>query len=181
MPTYKLVIQYDGTAYAGWQVQRGLPTVQGELLGRLRMLCDDPGIKLAGAARTDSGTHALGQVGSFSTAREWEPSRLRRALNRLLPDDIAAEEIEQVDDGFHARRSATGRVYRYQIVSREVIPPFLARYAYHFRSALDLGPCERRPSPLSASMISPRSGRRRTCPPRPSRPFAAATSSVKSR
>ena len=91
------------------------PTVQGELVSRIRRLCDEPELRVAGAARTDAGTHALGQVVTFATSREWSPDRLLRALNRLLPTDIAISRAETVPPGFHARRSATGRIYRYQI------------------------------------------------------------------
>ncbi len=138
MPTYKLLIQYDGGRYAGWQIQPGLPTIQGELLDRLRRICDDPGLSLAGAARTDSGTHALGQVGTFRSEREWEPRRLRYAINGLLPPDIAVASAEVAPEGFHARRSATGRTYQYRISCSAILSPFVARYAHHHRGPLDL-------------------------------------------
>ena len=138
VPGYKLIVQYDGTRYAGWQVQPGLPTIQGELMSRLRRICDEPELRVAGAARTDAGTHSLGQVATFTTSRDWRPEPLLRALNRLLPADIAISRAETVPAGFHARRSATGRVYRYQIWCSETFSPFVARYAYHYRSHLDL-------------------------------------------
>ena len=138
MPTYKLVVEYDGSRYAGWQVQPSVPTVQGELLRILRWIFDDPGLRLAGAARTDAGTHALGQVASFTAAGARDPARLRRALNGLLPGDIAVREATEAPEGFHARRSATGRVYRYQIARGEILSPFVAPYAFHFRAALEI-------------------------------------------
>jgi len=137
LPTYKLILEYDGTRFSGWQVQPSLPTVQGELLSRLRRLFDEPGLLVAGAARTDAGTHALGQVASFSSGKEWDPVRLRRALNRLLPDDISVAEAAVVPDGFHARRSATGRVYRYQIATGDHLSPFIAPFAHHFHAPLN--------------------------------------------
>lgn len=138
MPTYKLVLEYVGTRYAGWQVQPSQPTVQGELLARIRRLFDDETLLIAGAARTDAGVHARGQVASFSSERTWEPRRLRRALNGHLPPDIAVTSVEIVEDGFHARRSATGRVYRYRIATGEVLSPFLGPFAHHYRRPLSV-------------------------------------------
>lgn len=137
MPTYKLVLEYDGTRYAGWQIQPSLATIQGELLAKLRRLFDESDLLVAGAARTDAGTHARGQVATFSSEKAWEPDRLRRSLNRLLPEDICVARAAIVPEGFHARRSATGRIYRYQIVSGDHLSPFLAPYAYHYRASLN--------------------------------------------
>jgi len=137
LPSYKLVLEYDGTRYAGWQIQPDLPTIQGALLERLRRLFDDADLLVAGAARTDAGTHALGQVATFFSEKAWEPDRLRRSLNRLLPDDICVAGASLVPDGFHARRSAVGRIYRYQIVTGDHLSPFLAPFAHHYRARLD--------------------------------------------
>ena len=138
MPIYKLILEYTGTRFAGWQVQPGLPTVQGELTARLRRLFDEEDLVVAGAARTDAGVHARGQVASFRSEKEWDPGRLRRALNRLLPEEIGVREASVAADDFHARRSATGRIYRYQIAASEYLSPFLAPFAHHFRSELDV-------------------------------------------
>jgi len=143
VPGYKLTIQYVGTRYAGWQVQAGPPTVQGEILSRLRRLFDEPDLLIAGAARTDAGVHARGQVASFASEKEWAPARLRRALNGLLPDDISVVAAEIAPPGFHARRSATGRIYRYQIATGEILSPFLAPFADHYRSGLDVEAMQR--------------------------------------
>jgi tRNA pseudouridine38-40 synthase len=137
MPTYRLDLEYIGTRYAGWQIQPGLPTVQGEVQDRLRRILADPDLRLAGAARTDAGVHARGQVASFSTVRERDPVRLRSALNRLLPPDIGVLDAAAALEGFHARRSATARVYRYQVAEGEYLSPFLAPFAHHVRSPLD--------------------------------------------
>jgi tRNA pseudouridine38-40 synthase len=138
MPTYKLVLEYVGTRYAGWQIQPSLPTVQGELSSRLRRLFNDESLVLSGAARTDAGTHARGQVASFTSEREWEPARLEHALNRLLPEDVAVTAASIQPDGFHARRSATGRVYRYQIATGDSLSPFQAPFVHHHRSPLEV-------------------------------------------
>jgi tRNA pseudouridine38-40 synthase len=148
MPTYKLTLEYVGTAYAGWQVQPSKRTVQGELLALMRRIFDEPGLLLAGAARTDAGVHARGQVASFTSTGEWEPRRLRRALNGNLPGDIAVVEVEIAGDAFHARRSAVGRIYRYQIATGEVLSPFLAPFAHHYRSDLDVAAMSRGASHL---------------------------------
>ena len=97
-----------------------------------------PGLRVAGAARTDAGTHALGQVATFSTSRDWREGKLQHVLNRLLPRDIAVTESEEVPPEFHARRSASGRIYRYDIVNGDILSPFLAPYAYHYRTLLDV-------------------------------------------
>lgn len=139
MPTYKLVLQYVGTRYAGWQVQPELPTIQGEVQARLRRLFDDEELQVAGAARTDAGTHARGQVATFRAERVWDPARLRHSLNGLLPGDIAVAEAALRDDGFHARRSATGRTYRYQVGTGEFADPFTEPFVHHHRGSLDAG------------------------------------------
>jgi tRNA pseudouridine38-40 synthase len=148
VPTYKLVVMYDGSRFAGWQIQPGLPTVQGEIAGLLKRICDEPGLRVAGAARTDAGTHALGQVATFTSSRTWETARLHRALNRLLPSDIAVASAEEVDGSFHARRSAAGRVYLYRIACTPVLSPFLARWVHHYRRPLDVESMRRGASQL---------------------------------
>jgi tRNA pseudouridine38-40 synthase len=139
MPTYKLVLEYVGTRYAGWQVQPGLPTVQGELAARLKRLFDDENLIVSGAARTDAGVHARGQVASFQAERTWDPGKLKLALNRLLPSDIGVLAASLEAEGFHARRSARGRIYRYRIASGGYLSPFIAPFAHHVRSSLDVG------------------------------------------
>ena len=138
MPNYRLTVEYVGTRFAGWQIQPGLRTVQGELRALLRRLFDQDDLLVAGAARTDAGVHARGQVATLQSDKVWDPDRLGRALNRLLPEDIAVAEAAIAEDGFHARRSARGRIYRYQIATGDHLSPFLAPYAHHHRSALDV-------------------------------------------
>ena len=114
MPNYKLVVQYDGTDYAGWQKQPGLPTVQGALekaLARVASL-DSP---LYAAGRTDAGVHARGQVVNFHGSIKPAPDRLPAALNSFLPNDTIVQDCEEVADGFNARRSALAREYCYYI------------------------------------------------------------------
>jgi len=131
----KLTIEYIGTSYHGWQIQPGVPTIQGEVQRCLRTVLREP-VRLHGAARTDAGVHALGQVATCSAPVD-EPTRLLRSLNALLPHDIVVRRIERVPEGFHARHSATGRIYRYRVVAGEDVSPFLRDVTAHSRIPLD--------------------------------------------
>jgi len=135
MPNLKLTIEYDGTAYHGWQIQPSVPTVQGRLEECLAIVLRGR-VTLKGAARTDAGVHALGQVASCETP-DVEPRRLARSLNALLPDDIVVRRVDVVHPEFHARHSAVGRIYRYRIVAGEEPSPFIRRFAALSRAALD--------------------------------------------
>jgi len=136
MQNLKLVIEYLGTAYHGWQIQPGVPTVQGMLQDRMSILARGQ-VLLQGAARTDAGVHALGQVASARFPGPVETGRLRRSLNALLPEDIRVRSLEPAPEEFHARHSARGRIYRYQIVQGEPLSPFLRPFAAHSRDTLD--------------------------------------------
>jgi tRNA pseudouridine38-40 synthase len=108
------------------------------MLTRALTLLDGAPVIVHGSGRTDSGVHAEGQVASFRLQKEWIGAALRKALNGNLPPDIRVLEAEPVDDEFHARFSAKGKTYRYQIYHADVMNPLLARYAWHFPYALDL-------------------------------------------
>ncbi len=107
-------LQYDGTRFVGWQLQPHGRTVQGEVEAVLARLCDRP-VRAHAAGRTDAGVHALGMAISATVPARWTPDALRRALNALLPDDCWVGEVREVRPGFHARKSATGRAYRYRL------------------------------------------------------------------
>lgn len=115
--SFRLTLAYDGTGYAGWQIQRpgGGRTVQGTLEEALAPLAGGERVVVAGAGRTDAGVHALGQVASFDLPREMEPEGLCRALNGLLPEDIRIVDAALAPDGFHARKSAVSKLYRYDL------------------------------------------------------------------
>ena len=113
----RLLVEYDGTPYVGWQLQDGLPTVQGELLTALRSITGEADLQLNVAGRTDAGVHAYGQVVSFLTRYPKEPRRLAPALNFYLPSTIRIHRAEGVPDDFDARRSAKGKRYRYRVYS----------------------------------------------------------------
>jgi tRNA pseudouridine38-40 synthase len=138
----KLIVQYDGTNYQGWQVQPSGPTIQGELTKVISMIDQRP-VTIHGAGRTDSGVHAEGQVASFFLERDFGPRELRDAINGNIERDIRICSAEFVDDDFHARASAKSKTYRYDIWTGEVVSPFLYRYLYHHRSPLDLAQMRR--------------------------------------
>jgi tRNA pseudouridine38-40 synthase len=118
MPRFKLVIEYDGTTFVGWQIQeRGL-SVQGLVTDAIAAFSGER-VTLYGAGRTDAGVHALGQVAHFDLARDWRADRVRDALNaQLRPHPIAVLSAEKVDSDFDARRSARRRHYLYRIANR---------------------------------------------------------------
>jgi len=118
MPTYRLLLEYDGSKFAGWQILPRGRTVQGTLLEALRRVTGEEELDLQGAGRTDAGVHALGQVASFRTRKPLRLERTRAELEALLPADLAVRRLELAAPGFHARHDATARAYRYQIALR---------------------------------------------------------------
>ncbi|MCL4425811.1 MAG: tRNA pseudouridine(38-40) synthase TruA [Firmicutes bacterium] len=133
----KLVLQYDGTAYHGFQRQDPLPTIQSELERALEIIASER-IRLVGAGRTDAGVHALGQVVSFRTASRIPTDRLPPALNSLLPPDIVMLEAAEVPPDFHARKSARSKTYRYLVYNWTLPSVFWGRYSHHVKEALSL-------------------------------------------
>jgi len=118
MPTYRVTVEYDGTKFAGWQVQPKGRTVQGVLTTVLREVTGNETLTLRAAGRTDAGVHALAQEASFRVARPLEESRLLPLLAKALPPDLAVLDLERVPDSFHPRHDAVRRSYRYQIARR---------------------------------------------------------------
>lgn len=114
MRTIKLLIEYDGTDFFGWQVQAEKRTIQGELETALRTLVNRD-VNLIGAGRTDTGVHALGQVAHFKTDSELDVLTMCRGLNSLLPEDIVVHDVQEVPSDFHARFAAKSRRYQYRI------------------------------------------------------------------
>ena len=137
---FRITLAYDGTDFEGWQVQgrANARTVQGEVQAALAKLAGGAVVDVEGAGRTDTGVHALGQVASFDLARAIGAGDLLAALNGWLPRDVRVIEAAEVDSAFHARRSATSKLYRYEIDSCAVQVPTRSRYAAHVREALDL-------------------------------------------
>lgn len=135
---YKLTIQYDGSRYDGWQKQGNTTnTIQGKLEGVLSRLVEGP-VEVHGAGRTDAGVHALGQTASVKLPGNLPPEQVRDYLNSYLPEDIAVTEVEQAEDRFHARLSAKGKVYRYEIRLGTVGDVFRRKYQYRVAEPLDV-------------------------------------------
>jgi tRNA pseudouridine38-40 synthase len=133
-----LLIQYDGTDYAGYQVQPDQPTVQQSLEEALGRLVGEK-VSLKAASRTDAGVHALGQVVSFTTENAIPAERVARALNDLLPVSISCVAAEESPETFHPRYDARSKLYTYRILNRPTPSPFICRYAWHLTPALDVG------------------------------------------
>jgi tRNA pseudouridine38-40 synthase len=133
----KLVLAYDGTDFAGFQVQPGKRTVQGELTAALAKILGEE-VKVIGAGRTDAGVHARAQVVNFATAAPIPTSRLPAALNSCLPPDLTVWQAEEVPADFHARYAAQGKTYRYLIHQAPQPSPFLRRYSWHLPRPLDV-------------------------------------------
>ncbi len=127
----KLIIEYDGTDYYGFQIQPEGRTVQGEIERSLSVIFQKP-VKIYGAGRTDAGVHAAGQVINFKHATERTVEQIQRALNGLLPPDIAVKSVEEMDENFHARYSAKRRRYKYQILNRPYRGVFLRNFAFFY-------------------------------------------------
>jgi tRNA pseudouridine38-40 synthase len=137
MRNIKITIEYDGTGYYGWQMQRETPTVQQVLQETIAMVLNRP-VTLHGSGRTDSGVHALGQVANFRTDNSMEIEALRTAVNRLIPPDIVIRDIAEVDYSFHSRVNAQSRTYWYLIWNCPQRSAFFKRYAWHIPSPLDM-------------------------------------------
>jgi tRNA pseudouridine38-40 synthase len=136
MQTVKLTIAYDGSDFHGWQLQPGLPTIQGALHDSLRQIAQEA-ITIHGASRTDAGVHALGQVAHFKTHSTLDAHEIQRGMNALLPPTIRIVAAQEVGQDFHARWLAQGKTYRYRIYRGEVLPPFDHRRAFHYPWPLD--------------------------------------------
>ena len=142
MPTYKLTISYDGTRYAGWQIQATdrkniKPTIQGKIEGALRKIFRER-IHLESSGRTDSGVHAIAQVAHFKVDTSMDVFKLRNALNGLLPRDIVVSNVADVDSDFHARFQALSKTYRYMVINTATKPVFAAPYGFWMRFSLNV-------------------------------------------
>lgn len=133
----RLVVEYDGTGLCGWQRQDNGPTVQGALEAALARMVQHE-VRVAGASRTDAGVHARGQVACFRTDKPIPLHGFRRGLNSMLPDGIAVVEATEVGDDFHPRFSATGKHYRYLVLTRAERSPRWRDRAWHHPDPLDL-------------------------------------------
>ncbi len=136
MQRYRAVVAYDGTAYAGWQVQPGAVTIQGELEAAVKQVTGEAA-RVQCSGRTDAGVHAVGQVAHFDLAKTFDLAKLRLSLNAVLPEDIRVLKVNRAKPDFHARFSPKGKEYRYFIWNAAVMPPHLRHYHYAVRKPLD--------------------------------------------
>lgn len=133
---FRLLIEYDGGAYCGWQRQRrGNRTIQGEIEAALHTMTGQR-VNLAGSGRTDAGVHALGQVASFRCATRLDAQALALGLNSLTPPDIVVLDCQEALPGFHARFSARGKTYRYRLLNRPLPCAVGRQYAWHIHRPL---------------------------------------------
>ena len=137
LKNFKLIIEYDGTNYHGWQRQKEDATIQGEIEKALWVMTRNHVI-LNGSGRTDAGVHALGQVANFRCDTNLEPDMFQRGLNSLLPDDIVIKACRRVDDAFHARYDAVSKIYHYSIFNNPVPAAINRQYAWSIRKRLDI-------------------------------------------
>jgi tRNA pseudouridine38-40 synthase len=136
MPTIKLILEYDGTAYAGWQRQLNQPTIQEAVETAIEGVTQTK-VSVMGAGRTDAGVHAFGQVASFRIDRDMSTREWTRALNAHLPETIVVRSAAIMPEGFHARHSAKGKLYEYRILNRSDRSAVDRYYCWHVHKALD--------------------------------------------
>ena len=136
MRNIKLTIEYDGTNFSGWQIQKDKRTIEEELETALAKILKEE-VKVIGSGRTDAGVHAMGQVANFKTDKTIKPEELHAALNTMLPYDIVILNVEEVDDSFNARISAKAKHYRYVINNAKFPSALNANREYHYKYFLD--------------------------------------------
>lgn len=136
MKNVKIIIEYDGTDYHGWQCQADLPTVQKTIEDAIRQITRKD-VKITGSGRTDAGVHAMGQVANFFIQAQMDPETLRKALNSTLPRDISIIKAQEVPDGFHAQFSSRSKVYEYRIFNRPHPPALQRNRVWHIPQKLD--------------------------------------------
>lgn len=138
MQNIKIILQYEGTKYQGWQRQESTDnTIQGKLEAILTKMCDKK-VEIDGAGRTDAGVHALGQVANFHIDTEMSLEEIMNYINTYLPEDIAVIEIEEVPERFHSRLNAKGKTYCYRVLNSNVPHVFDRRYVTIYPETLDV-------------------------------------------
>jgi tRNA pseudouridine38-40 synthase len=136
MRNLKLILSYDGSEFAGWQVQPDAITIQGTLASAIGRITGEKVLPQA-SGRTDAGVHALAQVVTFGTESSIPAANFVKALNDILPASIRVLEVTEAQPDFHARKSARAKTYRYRIYRAAICPPFLARYVWHYPYPLE--------------------------------------------
>ncbi len=136
MSRFKLTIEYEGTRYSGWQMQKGGKSIQGEILDACRDLVKNDNIDVYGAGRTDAGVHSTGQVAHVDLVTDLVPLKIKYGINDRLPPDISILSVELVDNKFHARHDAVARSYIYQISRRRTA--FGKKFVWWIKDQLDI-------------------------------------------
>ena len=143
MGNYRIILQYEGTKYQGWQRQDSTEnTIQGKLEALLTKMCGEP-VEIQGSGRTDAGVHAFGQVANFHGKTELSTEEIMEYMNRYLPEDIGVIKVEQVTERFHSRLNAKGKIYRYRVMTGKVPHVFDRRYVYEHPEKLDVAAMRR--------------------------------------
>jgi len=135
---FKIIVEYDGTHFFGWQRQKDKKTIQGELEKALSRIMNQ-NIRITGSGRTDSGVHALGQVANFHALTDMDPYMIKKAVNSMIKDPIVIRECCVVDDAFHAQYDAVSKEYHYYMLNREDPSAIGALFQWHIRRPLDIG------------------------------------------
>lgn len=137
MNNIKITLEYDGTNYYGWQKQRNMKTIQGQVEETIKQLTNEES-DVIGCSRTDAGVHAKGFIANFKTNSSIPSNKFREALNIKLPDDIVILHSEKVDDNFHSRYDAKGKTYEYLILNTEAPTAIMRNFAYHYKYSLNI-------------------------------------------
>lgn len=138
MKNYKMILQYEGSRYQGWQKQESTEnTIQGKLEKLLTRMCGEE-VEIQGSGRTDAGVHALAQVANAHMNTKKSPQEILEYMNAYLPEDIGVLSVEEVPERFHSRLNAVGKTYRYQIINSAIPHVFARRYAYTVTEKLDV-------------------------------------------
>lgn len=138
MGNYRIILQYEGTKYQGWQRQDSTNnTIQGKLEALLTKMCGEP-VEIQGSGRTDAGVHAYGQVANFHGNTEYSTEEIMEYMNRYLPEDIGVIQVEQVHERFHSRLNAKGKIYRYRVMTGNIPHIFDRKFVYEHPERLDV-------------------------------------------
>lgn len=138
----KILLEYEGTYYSGWQRQKNALSIQEVLETAIGSITGEK-VNVVGSGRTDAGVHALGQVANFKTQTRIPPEKLPYAINSKLPNDIVVKHAETVPEDFHARFAAKAKIYTYTIYNAEFPSPLIRRYSYFFPKPVDVKAMER--------------------------------------
>lgn len=134
---FKLLIEYDGTNYHGWQIQPSDPSIQNEIQKILSLITQED-IFVSGSGRTDAGVHSIGQVAHFQSSTAITPEKIQNALNKMLPKDIVIRQCTYADNDFHARFSAKRKTYQYRILNSIVPVALYRQYSWHIHKELNI-------------------------------------------